>query len=236
MPEPSYDFFATRGPVATPDAAVVGAPGGPTHSPPSDPSWAYDPGAVNQFGTPLDVAPAPTGPFAAPGVAAAPIAAPGMVSTWSGPGQPGRAAHAAHPPSVPAERPGTVLAAGVLSIINGALGIVSSVLGLAALAAFSSAVSSAGGGLGATVLPVVQVLLAITLVLGVIWLVLGIGVVRGGRTSLRWLRGVVIVSALLAAYAVLTAPTMTNFGSAVWNGVLLWLLYCASTTAWLRSS
>jgi hypothetical protein len=235
MPEPSYDFFATSHPVAAPDAAV-GTPGGPTHSPPSDPSWAYDPGAVNQFGTPLDVAPAPTGPFAAPGVAAAPIAAPGMVSTWSGPGHPGRAAHAVHPPSIPAERPGTVLAAGVLSIINGALGIVTSVLGLAALAAFSSAISSAGDGVGATVLPIVQVVLAITLVLGVVWLVLGIGVVRGGRTSLRWLRGVVIVSALLAAYALLTQPSMTNLGSAVWNGVLLWLLYCASTTAWLRSS
>jgi hypothetical protein len=190
---------------------------------------------VNQFGTPLTAIPAPTGPYAAPGVAAGPIAAPGMVTTWGGPAQPGRAAHAARPSAIATERPGTVLAVGVLSIINGALGIVSSVLGLAALAAFSSAISSAGGGLGATVLPLVQVLLAITLVLGVIWLVLGIGVVRGGRTSLRWLRGVVIVSALLAAYALLTQPGLTNVGSVVWDGVLLWLLYCASTTAWLRS-
>jgi hypothetical protein len=124
----------------------------------------------------------------------------------------------------------------VLSIINGALGIVTSALGLAALAAVSSAISAAGDGFGAAVLPIVQVILAITLVLGVIWLVLGIGVVRGGRTSLRWLRGVVIVSSLLAAYALLTQPSMTNLGSAVWNGVLLWLLYCGSTTAWLRWS
>jgi len=235
MPEPSYDFFATGGPVASPDAAP-GTPGAPAHSAPRDPSWAYQPGTVNQFGTPVDVAPAPTGPYAAPGVAAAPISAPGMVTTWNGAGQPGRAAHAAHPPTIAAERPGTVLAVGVLSIINGALGIVSSLIGLAALAAFSSAIAAAGDGVGATVLPIVQVVVAITLVLGVIWLVLGIGVVRGSRTSLRWLRGVVIVSSVLAAYALLTAPSAGNLGSVVWNGVLLWLLYCASTTAWLRSS
>jgi hypothetical protein len=156
-----------------------------------------------------------------------------MVTTWGGAGQPSRAAH---PSTIAAERPGTVLAAGVLSIINGALGIVSSLLGLAALAAFSSALSSAGHGVGATVLPIVEVILGITLVLGVIWLVLGVGVVRGSRTSLRWLRGVVIVSTALAAYALLTSPSLTSLGSVAWNGVLLWLIYGASTTAWLRSS
>jgi hypothetical protein len=234
MPEPSYDFFATGRPAAAPDAAV-GTPGGPTHSPPSNPAWAYNPGHVNQFGTPLDVAPAPTGPFAAPGIAAAPIAAPGMVSTWSGPGQPGRAAHVAQPPRGSVERPGTVLAAGVIAIINGTLGIGGSILGLAALAAFSSAIASAGDGLAA-VLPIVQVILWVTLVLGVIWLVLGIGVVRGSRTSLRWMRVVVVVAALLAAYSLLTAPSASNVASMVLYGVVLWLLYCERTTSWLRSA
>ncbi len=233
MPEPSYDFFATGRPVAAPDAAA-GTPGAPARSAPTDPSWAYAPGAVNQFGTPLDVAAAPTGPFAAPGVAAAPIAAPGMVTTWGGPGQPGRAAHAAAPTRVPDERPGPVLAAGVLSVITGVWGVVSSLIGLAALAAFSSAISSAGGGIGASVLPIVQVILGITLVLGVVWFALGVGVVRGSRSSLKWLRVVVVVGTLFSAYALVTAPSAGNVIDVVWHGVVLWLLYCEPTTSWMR--
>lgn len=120
MQEPGYDFFATGRPAA-PEGSSVPLPGGraaPTREQPAPvmnqfgtptatsrpvpaelpvaPGSGDAPGAVNNFGTPLDVVAAPTGPFAAPGIAAGPIGAPGMVSTWGGPAQPGRAAHAAH--------------------------------------------------------------------------------------------------------------------------------------------
>jgi hypothetical protein len=48
----------------------------------------YHPGAVNQFGTPSDLPAVPTGPYAAPGLGAAPIEAPGLVSSWAGPAVP----------------------------------------------------------------------------------------------------------------------------------------------------
>jgi hypothetical protein len=140
MSDPSYDFFATGRPIAPP-SDVVGTPGGPTHSPPSNPSWAYNPGAVNQFGTPLDVAPAPTGPFAAPGVAAGPIGSPGMVSTWAGPAPHGRATHAAT--TSPAGLPRNVRAVAVLALFFGALLGLATMWGLLQYSALSTAVRTA---------------------------------------------------------------------------------------------
>lgn len=103
MSGPSYDFFATGRPVGAADTPVaaladedpVGSPTaeGATAAPEPPgpvaftvaPGSGYAPGSVNQFGTPLDVVPVPTGPLAAPGIGAAPIDSPGMLSTWGGP-------------------------------------------------------------------------------------------------------------------------------------------------------
>lgn len=112
MSGPSYDFFATGRPEdagETPVTALPGADAEPVGAPtaedatgapaapgpvafPVAPGSGYAPGSVNQFGTPLDVVPVPTGPFAAPGIGAAPIESPGMLSTWAGPAEDGDAA------------------------------------------------------------------------------------------------------------------------------------------------
>jgi hypothetical protein len=59
----------------------------------------YRPGSVNRFGTPADLEAVPTGPYAAPGLGAAPIEQPGLVSTWAGPAA--DAAPAAPAPAAP---------------------------------------------------------------------------------------------------------------------------------------
>jgi hypothetical protein len=79
---------------AAPAYAAPPAPAAP--APVSVPG--YHPGNVNQFGTPADLAAVPTGPYAAPGLGAAPIEQPGLVSTWAGPA----AAPAAPQPAAPA--------------------------------------------------------------------------------------------------------------------------------------
>jgi hypothetical protein len=115
--DPGYDFFATAAPAGsaelTTESAPVpavsrfgtplpqeqAAPAAPAYAAPAPPAAAvpapvpgYHPGAVNQFGTPTDLPAVPTGPYAAPGLGAAPIEAPGLVSTWSGPAVPEAAA------------------------------------------------------------------------------------------------------------------------------------------------
>ncbi len=71
VPTPTLPPAPVPAAVATPPAAAA-YPG-------------YDPGPVNQFGTPVTLSSVPTGPYAAPGTGAAPIEQPGMLSTWSGP-------------------------------------------------------------------------------------------------------------------------------------------------------
>ena len=79
-----------------PAAPATGAPALSSSAEPEVPTSVpgYHPGSVNRFGTPADLAAVPTGPYAAPGLGAAPIEAPGLVSTWSGPATAGSAAAA----------------------------------------------------------------------------------------------------------------------------------------------
>jgi hypothetical protein len=168
MPEPSYDFFATGRPAAPPGGAVPPLPGGhadqaatnPYAAPPAAvnqfgtpvapqapafpvaPGSGYAPGAVNQFGTPLDVVPAPTGPFAAPGIAAAPVDAPGMVSTWGTPVPPRHASHAAAATSV-VPLPRNVRAVAILALFFGTLVGIGTLWLLSQYSTLSAAVSSA---------------------------------------------------------------------------------------------
>lgn len=113
MADPGYDFFATAAPAgtaqpsaeaATPAVSRFGTPLPEEAAAPAAPAYAapvvpaapaaaapvpgYHPGAVNQFGTPAELPAVPTGPYAAPGLGAAPIEAPGLVSTWAGPAAP----------------------------------------------------------------------------------------------------------------------------------------------------
>ncbi len=128
MADPGYDFFATGAPAGTAEPASQPAPapevnrfGGPVAppEPPAAPAYAapapaapapvavpgYHPGNVNQFGTPADLPPVPTGPYAAPGLGAAPIEQPGLVSTWAGPVAPAPTAPA--PVAMAAPAPAT---------------------------------------------------------------------------------------------------------------------------------
>ena len=118
MADPGYDFFAV------PASGTTGAEPEPARAhpetapavltPPPSPTMraaGYDPGLVNQFGTPLTAVVAPTGPYAAPGIAVVPTSGPGMVSTRDGVGPHARARSGSMDSPV---KPGAVTAAGVL--------------------------------------------------------------------------------------------------------------------------
>ena len=155
MTDPGYDFFATGAasgatpPIpgaqpptpappavnqfGTPLAPVAHQFGAPTAPAPVPvvPASGYQPGRVNQFGTPIDLPAAPVGPYAAPGVAAAAIPTPGMVSTWDPAARAGGRAAARQGRSASVadmRRPGTVLAAGILAIIDGGLMLLGAVV------------------------------------------------------------------------------------------------------------
>ncbi len=190
MPEPSYDFFATGRAAGVTEPHVPPVPDVPvpalapvdrlvaTEAPapaafPVAPGSGYAPGGVNQFGTPVDVVAVPTGPLAAPGIGAAPIAVPGMVSTWGEPVAP--AARAAHAAPVVDRRsvPRNVRAVALLSMFFGLLIAFGTSIAISQYLALSDMVGRAGSGaaagamagavlgvaLVAIVLMVVQVLL-----------------------------------------------------------------------------
>jgi hypothetical protein len=250
VPEPSYDFFATGRPVADPPlpgghatppggaAPVMNqfgtpvAPSGPAPAAfPVAPGSGYAPGAVNNFGTPLDVVAAPTGPFAAPGIASGPIDAPGMVSTW-GSGVPhSHAAHAA-PARAASQRPGAVLAVGIIAIVGGAFELIAGLLGLAALAAVSSSLAGTSGGSG--VAGVVQILFVVLVAVGLLWIGLGIGACLGNRTSVRVLRVLIVIGTVLNVLGLIQGVDVTTLLTLAFDGVLLWLLFSTDTVTWLR--
>ena len=139
---------------------------------------------VNQFGTPIEQTAAPAGPAAAPGYGA---------QAWGGPGLTGNAGRtppaAANctPPGTRAAdssvRPPTVLAAGVVAIVQGVLAVIVALLGFAAVSALESELAQVQGGvqLTAQVSGFVRLVLFLVLLVGVLYLVAGIGAAAGRR-------------------------------------------------------
>jgi len=250
MAGPEYDFFAT-GPRQAPQPSA--APTGRTVSAaaPSAPMAPAPSGAVNQFGLPVDEY-APTGPYAAPGYGTAPVAH-GLVASqdpaW--PAQPGRR-QAAPPADV---RPGTVVAAGVISIVLGALSALFAGLGLLGylamsaqldeLAAQAGSDSATAAAFGSAILGVVLIGVVVLAVFAALYLVLGIMTVRGRRPFAWALLVVSALNLLWSAYQYVNGSmggagsTGGTFGTMIGFGVvvaIVLLLTVGSGGAWLRRS
>jgi len=264
MTDPGYDFFATAAGAGsgatpaipgaqpptsaapavnqfgTPLAPVVnqfGTPSAPTPVP-VVPASGYQPGRVNQFGTPIDLPAAPVGPYAAPGVAAAAIPTPGMVSTWDPAARAGgrAAARQGRSASITAERPGTVLAAGILSIVNGGLILVGSVLAWVALAALSSAVSQSGAVVSAGASATVNAVVFVFLLIGAAWVGLGTGVVMGRRGAVKVLRVLVVIGTVLAIIMVAGNQSIDRMVTLALDLVMIYLLWNKDASEWLSAS
>ncbi len=258
MGDPGYDFFATGRPAAAPEPAsrfgtpMVAAPAAaaaPVEPPSVEPAAfaippisGYQPGNVNQFGTPLDEVRVPTGPYAAPGIGAAPVEAPGLLTTWGGPpvaGQHGRARPAAYD-----VRPGGVLAAGIIGIVEGVLLLVIALFGVAGYVALQSQVAAleaqagfeGAGELVAGVSTILLLAILVTLVIGLLYLLAGIAAVRGRRWG-AWT--LLVVSALNVVYGAFgfLGGTRTGLGDIVALLIALLvvvLIVTRGSWSWLR--
>jgi len=261
MTDPGYDFFATGAasgatpPIpgaqpptpappavnqfGTPLAPVAHQFGAPTAPAPVPvvPASGYQPGRVNQFGTPIDLPAAPVGPYAAPGVAAAAIPTPGMVSTWDPAARAGgrAAARAGRSESVAVGRPGTVLAAGILSIINGGLTLLGVVVAWLALAALSSAGSGSGVTVSAGATASIDAVLFVLLLIGAAWVGLGTGVVMGKRTAVKILRVLVVIGTVLAIVMVAGNQSLDRIVTLALDLVLIYLLWNKDASEWLAA-
>jgi hypothetical protein len=240
-----YDFFATGpkddGPVVPPPAPAptrhTGQFGG-----------AVDPEGrpINQFGTPIGEAAVPVGPSAAPGYGAAPVAAPGLNSSWSGPAVHAHA-HAAPAwgaPPVPSygpgpgARPATVLAAGVIGIVQGAIAVIVGLLGIAVAGVVSSDV--AANGTGRDVSGILRIMMLVVLLIGVGYVVAGGAAIAGKRWA-AWTLLVIEGLGLLVGLIDVVSSSSQTAGASV--GLLINLLIPAAvlvlllvpvSRAWLR--
>jgi hypothetical protein len=209
----------------------------------------YQPGAVNQFGTPLDAPTVPTGPYAAPGIGAAPTAGPGLVSAWdtAAPGAAHAAPHAGHraagAPSAAAARPGTVLAAGIVAIVVGALGLLLGFMGLLAYAALSSEIAAleaspelAGSGLDLSGFSTFMLIGALILLAsGALYLVAGIATVSGRRWGAWTLIAVSVLSIVVTLVQMVTGSGGNGLLGIVVSALVAGLLLTPRAQAWLRS-
>lgn len=197
MSDPGYDFFATGRPTPPPGATALPEP--PTAPPLAPPSSAPAPtgygapapsrtfqmpnGAqVNQFGTPVGEAAAPTGPYAAPGVAAVPTAAPGMVSTWGGPPVP--VSHrAASPQALSDKPPRNVRAVAILATFGGVLGALATLAGVSSYQTLGAQLDRLGDttGLAGSIMTALLVGLVILFSITVTMLTGGIATLAGQR-------------------------------------------------------
>ncbi len=253
--EPGYDFFGTAPSAASatapePPAAApvistapypVPAPVPTTSAPGVSPLTGFASGSVNQFGTPLDTPVVPTGPYAAPGIGAVPVAGPALVSDADRPATHRLAAHrlAARQPA----RPGTVLAAGILGIVVGALGLLLGLVGMVGyaglrqeLSAVESSSEAAGlGGLdtsGLTALILVGVL--VLLASGAGYLTAGIATVAGRRWGAWALLAVSALSIAVTLLQMVTAGDLSGLLGIAVSAAVVALLLAPASRAWLR--
>lgn len=258
MAGPEYDFFAT-GPRSAPSAPAPGAGFGTTITPstaapavPAAPAAAAAP--VNQFGLPVDAA-SPVGPYAAPGYGSS------DQGIAAGVGQPLPGAvvgqHSRRDADVADERPGTVLAAGIVALVIGGLLAVLAFLGLLAYFAAKSQMDSLLGTPGMTeadaamadefvgaLLTAVLVGVVVLAVFAALYLVLGVGTVRG-RRGFAW--GLLVVAVLNVLYGLYQAATggaadvapgasLGAWVSLAVSFAIVGLLTLGSGGAWLRRS
>ncbi len=266
MPEPGYDFFATGRAAGAPGPHVPPVPdvapaavdrfGAPVTAPvpaafPVTAGSGYAPGAVNQFGTPIDVVAVPTGPLAAPGIGAAPIAGPGMVSTWGEPVAPAtRAAHAA--PVDVRTRPDAVTAAAVVGLVVGGLLLLMAALVLFLYLAFKGQLDAAGVAgpvdgfdqLVSAVTTLLLTLIGICLAGGLLYVLAAAAVLRGRVWGAWTLLVLGSLSTLKAVYDVVTSglPSVSTSYLVGWGMstglavVLVVMLVRPESQRWMRGS
>lgn len=255
MAGPEYDFFAT-GPRP---AAPSGAPGFGTTVTPSSAAPAVPapsaPAAVNQFGLPVDTA-APTGPYAAPGYGSASAGIAAGVGLGDAPVH-AAPVHGRRAAPVSDERPGTVLAAGIVALVVGGLLAVLAVLGLFAYLAAKSqmdAMLAPGAGeadlagaedfVSALLMAVLVGVLVLAVFAG-LYLLLGVGTVRGHRGFAWGLLVVAALNVLYGVYQLVTGAGAADLAPGSGAGTLVslavsvaivGLLTLGSGGAWLRRS
>jgi hypothetical protein len=243
-----YDFFATGpkddGPVVPPP------PPAPTRHT-GQFGGAVDPEGrpLNQFGTPIGEAAVPVGPSAAPGYGAVPVAAPGLNSSWSGPALHPAHAHAAPvwgAPQAPAygpvsgARPGTVLAAGVIAIVQGAFAVIVGLLGLAVAGAMDSGTIGDGSDAIRGVTGIVRIIMFVVLLIGVGYVVAGAATVAGKRwaaVTLLVVEGLGLLIGLIGMFAGSTQSAGGTIGQLLdllVPAAVLILLLVPVSRAWLR--
>jgi hypothetical protein len=204
MNDPGYDFFALGGPtdpatdpppppaaeppiLLSPVPPVVGAT---YHSPAPARTFQMGNMTVNQFGTPVELPAVPTGPYAAPGMGAAPAPVPGLVTTWQGPQASGRQAPAGRRTGAGLrdELPRNVRAVAILALFFGVLASISTFLDFSRYGELKALVDAAAASnpVGATLANEVLSVLLVVLVLMV--LVSALLLVGGGATLAhkRW--------------------------------------------------
>ena len=139
-------------------------------------------------------------------------------------------------------RPPTVLAAGVVAIVQGVLAVIVALLGFAAVSVLESELAQVQGGvqLTAQVSGFVRLVLFLVLLVGVLYLVAGIGAAAGGRWGAWTLLVVESVGLVLGIIGLLDSATQTGgalgqlVGLAVPVAVLV-LLLLPRSWAWLQS-
>jgi hypothetical protein len=204
-----YDFFATGRPEPPPEPPVPakGARG---------PRQVTDPAgrAVNQVGTPVEVDSAPAGPAAAPGYGAQPYHGEGFATRGVGWQSQPPASHAAPlPPGAyaPASgRPGTVLAAGIIGIVQGAFGVLATLVALFAVSAVESFAAGDTKVALAGVTGFVRLILVIALIVAVGYLVAGIGTVASKVWAGWTLLALESVGLLLGLISLVSGSTQTG--------------------------
>jgi hypothetical protein len=249
MAGPEYDFFAT-GPRPQPTGPATdrfGMPAVPQppvqqHFAPEQSAPMQAAPAVNQFGLPVEEA-RPTGPLAAPGYGAVPLhnsLAAGYddaPSVWDP-----TAALAAHTQgrtrAIAADvRPGSVLAAGIISIVLGVLGALAGAFVLLGYLAAKSELEAALAaspevdgldGFASALLTGVLVVGVVLLAMSALYIVLGSMTIRGRR----WAGWTLVVLSALSVLGSLW-QTLGGNGSGGASGLGAWVGIAASATVLL---
>ncbi|HET8971478.1 MAG TPA: hypothetical protein VFN19_10485 [Candidatus Nanopelagicales bacterium] len=222
-----YDFFATGRPAPDPASEATPAP------PPAP--------AVNQFGTPLDVVGAPVGPAAAPGYGpsqrpAPPFGAPVL-----------SAPRPLAPPGArvldPAARPGMVLAAGIIALVQAGFALLGVVGGMLAITVLNSQLAASGLEVSGGFTGIIVIILLVVAAIAAVYLVAGIGAIRGHRPLVWTLLTVESLALLLGLLQLANADLRVTGGDggglaglvdlAVPIAVIILLLVPRSLT-WLR--